>query len=309
MKIEFENVACNLCGNNDFEIFLDREDLNTYLEGTFRLVRCKHCGLVYQNPRPSSKSWGVIYPEEYDQYINLSDREYYRNVAYRYGFQKRLRAIEKFTKGGNLCDIGCATGDFLREVQLHNHWHAFGIEPSSYASAIAQNAGLSIHNGTLSDKPFPDIQFDVISMWNVIEHLEDPKKNLQEIYDRLRPGGLLIFTTPNLESFDARFFKKYWIGYELPRHYYIFSKTTLLEYLKVTGFDLLSTQCLYGEHAAAMSSIRFWLRAKHPNLRKGSEKVLFSLPFRILMAPFISILNLFEKSSPITIIAQKGTSG
>lgn len=305
MDIEFESVSCNLCGSNDYEIFLTREDLNTFLEGSFQLVRCNRCGLVYQNPRPSSRSWDVIYPEEYDQYTCLSDQEFYRNAIYRYGFQKRLRSIEKFKLGGNLCDIGCATGDFLREVQLHSNWRVFGIEPSPYASNLAQKAGLSIHNGTLFDAPFPNVNFDVFTMWNVIEHLEDPKKNLQEIYNRLNPSGLLVFTTPNLESIDARLFGKYWIGYELPRHFYIFSKTSLFQYLKETGFDILSTQCLYGEHAAAMSSLQFWLRAKYPHLRKRSDKVLFSLPVRILLAPIISILNIFEKSSPLTIIAQK----
>lgn len=305
MKLELENVDCNLCGSNNYDVFLCREDLNTFLQGDFRLVRCNKCGLVYQNPRPSLNSWDVIYPEDYDQYTVNSHIEYSRNFLYRYGFRKRILAIEKFKKGGNLCDVGCATGDFLREINMYSNWQGYGIEPNNFASDLARKAGLTIHTGTLLDQPFPDINFDVITLWNVIEHLPNPLETLQYAYNRLNPGGILVFTTPNLDSFDAHFFGKYWIGYELPRHFYVFSTQILIKYLRETNFKLVGTKCLYGEHAAAMSSVRFWLRAKYPSLSKSFHKVLFMFPIRILLAPIFFVLDKLKKSSPITIFAQK----
>lgn len=305
MKLEFDNVNCNLCGSFDSEPFLLREDLNTFIEGDFQLVRCKQCGLVFENPRPSQSSWELIYPEIYDQYILQSNEKFQKNYWYRYGFQKRLQTIEEFKKGGTLCDLGCATGDFLREVEFHKNWQGYGVEPNKFASNVAREAGLKVETGTFLDNPFPSVNFDVICMWNVIEHLPDPLEILLEANKRLNPDGLLIFTTPNLESIDAKLFKRYWIGYELPRHFYVFSKTTLLKYLQKTGFAYLDDRCIYGEHAAAMSSVRFWMKAKHPNYNKGLEKVLFSMPIRILMSPIFYITDRMKKSSPITIIAQK----
>ena len=305
MKLEFDNVNCNLCGSFDSEPFLLREDLNTFIEGKFQLVRCLHCGLVYENPRPSLRSWELIYPNQYDQYTQQSNEEFQKNFWYRFGFQKRLKAIERFKNGGTLCDLGCATGDFLREVEFHNNWKGYGVEPNEFASNLARKAGLNVETGTFGDNPFPGLNFDVISMWNVIEHLPNPTETLLEVNKRLNPGGILVFTTPNLESFDARFFGRFWIGYELPRHFYVFSKTTLLQYLQKTNFTYIEDHCIYGEHAAAMSSIRFWIKAKHPEYNKGLERVLFSLPLRILLSPIFYITDKMKKSSPITIIAQK----
>jgi len=121
----------------------------------------------------------------------------------------------------------------------------------------------------------------------------------------LNPDGILVFTTPNLDSFDAHFFGKYWIGYELPRHFYVFSTPILIKYLSETRLKLVGSKCLYGEHAAAMSSVRFWLRAKHPSVSHKLDKVLFMFPMRVLLSPFFFVMDKLKKSSPITIFAQK----
>lgn len=305
MNIRLENVPCNLCGSTEWITVINREDLNTHIDGIFQLVRCKICGLVYQNPRPLLSEWDFLYPEQYDQFTNITTEEFQNNIFFRYGLKKRLRNIEKYVAGGNICDLGSATGDFLREVKIHTEWQGFGIEPSQYASDLARNYGLNVFNGTLEDGPFPGINFDVITMWNVIEHLPDPLRTLKLAYRRLKPGGILVVTTPNLDSFDAHLFGKYWIGYELPRHYYVFSITSLSKFLDQIDFHILGYKCLYGEHAAAMSSLKFWLRAKHPILGDQLGKFLFSLPIRIVMAPFFLLSDSTKKSSPITIFAQK----
>lgn len=305
MNLEYDTVNCNFCGSDESEPFLTRGDLNVGVEGDFHLVRCKQCGLVYENPRPALSSWNLIYPDEYDQYTLQSNNEFQKNILYRYGLQKRLKFIECFKKSGSICDLGCATGDFLREVKFHNNWQGYGVEPNPFASNIAREVGLNVETASFLDNPFPGMNFDVICMWNVIEHLPDPLGTLHEINKRLNPGGLLVFTTPNLESFDARLFGRYWIGYELPRHFFVFSKTTLLKYLRKTNFTFLDDQCIYGEHAAAISSLRFWLKAKHPKHIAKLEKLLFSTPIRILLSPVFFITDKMKKSSPITIIAQK----
>ncbi len=145
-------------------------------------------------------------------------------------------------------------------------------------------------------------------MWNVIEHLPDPKTTLKIIHERLKPGGWLVFSTPNHNSFDAQIYKQYWIGYELPRHYYVFSDETIEKLLRLTGFNLISKRCLYGSFALSMSSLRFWLRARHPKIARKSEKWIFSLPVHILLSPYFFLTDKISRSSPLTVFAQKNSS-
>lgn len=305
MEIEFENVSCNLCHHEDAETYLLREDLNVYIPGLFRLVRCKHCGLIYENPRPSINSWDIIYPEEYDQYEERPNPSRFRRFMRSYGLLKQIRSIEHFQKGGKLLDIGCATGEFLQETSRRPGWQVYGVEPGEKPSAIARSRGLDVFTGFLEEDPFPGIQFEVVTLWNVIEHLPDPLAALKSIYQRLQPGGWLVFSTPNLNSFDARIYQKYWIGYELPRHYYVFSEDSIAKLLDLSGFKLVAKKCLYGSFALSMSSLRFWLRAKQPGFAPHLEKLIFSLPNHILLSPYFFLTDKLTRSSPLTVFAQK----
>lgn len=306
MDIELVNVSCNFCGSTSYVKFFSRGDLNTFLPGIFTLVQCTTCGLVYQNPRPSEKDWEYIYPDEYDQYVSIpSKMNTLENIFRRYGLLKRIRSIEKYIKKGTLCDLGCSTGEFLFELKDHPGWNVFGIEPSTIASQYAREQGLNVYSGTLDENIQNIPEINVLTMWNVIEHLPDPLHTLRMIRSRMSPNGLLVFTTPNLDSFDAKLFGKYWIGYELPRHFYVFSMKTISYLLDAAGFTLLDTKCLFGSHAATMSSLRFWIRSKYPALPKKAEDILFSPFFRVVLSPFFTILDKTKKSSPITIFAQK----
>lgn len=307
MAIEFEKVTCNLCGSNQYTVHLVRGDLNTFLPGMFQLVKCSNCGLVYQNPRPTLSSWTEIYPLHYDQYQSNQTRPTLQKILNEYGQNKKLKAIRKFCDGGNICDIGCSTGDFLATVQNHPEWVAFGVEPNRAASNIAHSRGLHVTTRYFEANAFPDIQFNVVTMWNVIEHLSDPLSTLKEIYRRLTPGGFLIFTTPNLDSIDQKIFKEYWIGYELPRHFYVFSTKTVGMLLAKTGFKLVNSRCFFGSFALTMSSARFYFRAKYPRFAPIVEKVIFSNLFHFITAPLFWLMDRLKISSPITYFAQKIT--
>jgi len=304
--LELEYVACNLCNSNSYELHLQREDLNLYLPGIFRLVKCKNCGLIYQNPRPSQNSWETIYPDEYDQYVNVNKGQHTLKLFIdNYGLFKRAKIISKYCKGGNLCDIGCSTGDFLITLQRFPQWNGYGVEPKKTMAEIANARRLKVHHGYFDEKAFPDIEFDCVTLWNTIEHLSDPSDTLSLINRRLNKGGLLIFNTPNLDSFDARFFGKYWIGYELPRHFFVFSENTIDSLLQKSGFNIERTFCFYGQHAAAMSSLRFYLRAQSKGKLYSLENILFSIPVKALLLPIFYLQDKIKKSSQISIIAKK----
>lgn len=303
--IEFEEVNCILCGGQDFVGVIEREDLNLFVPGTFRVVRCRNCGLLFQNPRPTSTSWSEIYLSNYDQYQSETQKVRFTAWMQKYGMRKRLRKIEQIHPGGKLCDIGCASGDFLIEVSESSKWDAFGIEPSKEACDLARQRGLIVSNTKLEDVNLEPDTLDVVTMWNVIEHLENPRKSLETINNWLKPGGLIVFNTPNLNSLDHMIFGKYWIGYELPRHYFFFSNSSIASLLSQTGFEQVQTGCYYGSHALSMSSLRFWLRAKTGRVNKVFEGFLFSIPVRLVMAPMYSLLDQLKISSGLTVIARK----
>ncbi|GIV65415.1 MAG: hypothetical protein KatS3mg046_675 [Bellilinea sp.] len=303
--IELEPVIqCDICESKDYEELFTRGDLNTFLDGSFKFVRCLNCGLIYQNPRPTKNSWPVLYQEGYDQY-KTEYRKGLERIIHSYGLRKRFRSILRYKSSGELLDIGCSTGDFIRYVSTNPNWRTVGIEPSIVAYNKALQLGLNVYNMLLEDFTIShsDHKFDVVTLWNVIEHLFSPTRDIQIIRNHLKPKGLLVITTPDVDSFSAHLFQKYWIGYELPRHFYVFSKRTLRLLLEKSGFELIRFENIYGEHAAFMSSLRFFLRAI-TNKPLGLE-LFFGFPIRLFFSPFFRIINIMKKGSWLTVYAKK----
>lgn len=308
--ISLEKTSCAFCDSNDFDILFFRKDLNTNLPGDFRVVKCKNCGLVYLNPRPTQKSIQQdIYPEEYDQYLEVKSKHPLQNWFQNYGFLKRYKYISKFKPGGKLLDVGCATGDFLSFMQKQPNWEVAGVEPILEAAELCRKrTDAEVYNGFLADSNFSDSSFDVVTFWHVFEHLEDPINALAKVHRILKKDGLVIITIPVINSIDHKLFGKYWIGFELPRHLFFFSKENLSNIFKKTGFALQESKCLYGSHAMTMTSLKFWLRSKKFFSNKFIEiviKIMMSYPIRISLFPIFFFLDKFKKSTPMTFTAKK----
>lgn len=307
--IQLEPVACGLCGSTRSEEFLRRGDLSLFLEGEFKLVRCQDCGLVYMNPRPTISSLNEIYPEEYDQYTVLlrDEKSALMKWSRSYGLRKRIKPITNRVQSGHLLDVGCATGDFLEVMKTVGIWELHGVEINASAGAYArEKLGLPIVTGSVEDAGYPAESFDVITMWNVIEHLPDPVSTLKHLAYLLKPDGILVFNTPNLDSLDAKIYGKYWIGYELPRHFFVFSMKTINELMEKAGFKLVESRCRYGSHALAMSSLRFWLRANSPAwVERIISSIIMSLPVRILASPYFFIADRLNWSTAPTMVCVK----
>ena len=169
-QIEFDVVdSCNICGSKEYDFFLRRGDLYTTLPGLFTLVRCKKCGLIYENPRPSYESWDLIYPASYGQYNpSFHTEKAPARFMRKYGLTKRAKFVQKYKPSGVLLDIGCATGDFLEEMQNNAGWEVFGIEPHLEASQYARSIGLNVQTGTIKDLKTSESKYDAITMWHCI---------------------------------------------------------------------------------------------------------------------------------------------
>jgi len=235
-----EQARCNLCGADDTAPVTQVDGLH--------IVRCKHCGLRYVNPRYREDVLQEIYTEAYydhDGIVNGLEFFGYDNYIadeenIKITFAKRLKTIERYVSTGRLLDVGCATGFFLA-LARENGWQVLGTEVSQFGARYgAEKLGLDVRLGTLKELHFDSGAFNVVTMWDVIEHVTDPLAELQEIQRILRDGGLLSIITPDAGSLVARLLGKHWEEYRRVReHVYFFSRRTMAAMLRQAGFDVL----------------------------------------------------------------------
>lgn len=308
----FNETPCPVCGSADYNHFLKGRDLNLNLPGTYVLVRCTKCGLVYLNPRPTTtETLSTFYPDLYDQYtVALDEDGWLRRLDRMYGLWKRFRFVQtRVPFGGCLLDIGCATGDFIHYVQHKQGWEAHGIELNTHAASIAQKKlSVRIIGRTLEDTDIPPASYEAVTMWNVFEHVINPRQTIRNIHQILKPDGWLILNMPNLDAHHARLFGIYWIGYEIPRHLNLFNTKSLESLLNEIGFRVDHTVCLYGSYFAFMSSIQFYLRdnfRQHTRLLRIVDRFLFSYPMRLILSPYFLLSDKMKWSTSITLIAQR----
>jgi SAM-dependent methyltransferase len=292
---------CTLCGAGRRLPFLQSAD--RFSKETFRLVQCDRCGLVSLSPSLSPGELARYYPPAYEPYRDpeeqISARER-KSIARALAIQ--LDFIERYApRRGRLLDVGCATGGFLRLAQSRG-WQASGIEPGEQAARIAQQRyGLEVRIGTLESEAYPAEQFDVITLWDVLEHLPNPKSALLRLRDWLKEGGLLVFSIPNLESFDCRLFGPAWIGWDAPRHLNLFPQQTVKTLLSHTGFEPLAQRCIVGGKGTFFLSLA--------TLTQGSrwEKAL-PRAYPLLSAclwPYRQISYLLSRGPILTYVARK----
>jgi len=225
---ELEYVGCALCGGNNTELVIkvyNTHDAYSITNQSFNLVKCRNCGLLYINPRPTKEEISRFYPEKYysvkitflTKIINLIN--YFLKLA-------QIRRVIKYKKQGRLLDLGCGVGEFLGEMKRRG-FEVYGVDPSSQACKLAQGRLKNIFNTELEECHFPDNYFDVVTLWHVLEHLPNPNITLKEIHRVLKKDGILILETPNIDSLLFKIFKKNWFHLDIPRHLYHWSSKTI----------------------------------------------------------------------------------
>jgi 2-polyprenyl-3-methyl-5-hydroxy-6-metoxy-1,4-benzoquinol methylase len=242
-----ENVNCNLCGRDEWRVRypstlhssqeLDVDVFRCTSPGYgshTQIVECNHCGLVYANPRWTMAEIEAAYEAVEDE--TYVDERAGREIT----FRKHLAALEKWTGPGNgraLLDVGAYIGVFV-EAAAGSGWDAWGIEPSNWAVDQAQKQGLPVYQGT-QDAPILDEKlFDVVTMWDVIEHVSNPVGELKKSFDLLKPGGWLAVHTMNIDSMTARLMGSRW-PWLMDMHLTYFSQKTLAAMLRTAGFEVI----------------------------------------------------------------------
>ncbi|RYD72784.1 MAG: class I SAM-dependent methyltransferase, partial [Sphingobacteriales bacterium] len=194
---------------------------------TFELLLDEELQLLKTHPQPQPEALGRYY--ESDDYISHTDgkrslfEKLYHTVKQK-ALRDKIKLVQQFQpKKGALLDIGCGTGDFL-VVAKNAGWDITGIEPSTKAKAIAANKSVVFAENL---EAIPSHSKDVITMWHVLEHVPDVQKQIAELKRILKPDGVLIVAVPNYKSYDAQYYKQFWAAYDVPRHLWHFSKTSI----------------------------------------------------------------------------------
>jgi 2-polyprenyl-3-methyl-5-hydroxy-6-metoxy-1,4-benzoquinol methylase len=230
---------CPACGGQKMTRVLQAKDY-TVSKNTFDIVGCEACNLLFTNPRPEAEQAGYFYKSE--NYISHSNTQkgfinklYHavRNIT----VKQKTNLIQGDQKGTkNLLDIGCGNGHFLHACQQRG-WNTFGMElDPDTASRAASLTGQSIFPNlqAIPDDP----QFELISLWHVLEHVYEIDAYFEFFKKRITPSGKLLLALPNSKSFDALYFKEYWAAYDVPRHIYHFNPETIQSVAKKHGFKL-----------------------------------------------------------------------
>lgn len=245
------DIPCNLCGSQDHKPFCP--------ENGRGLVQCQHCGLVYVNPRPDPQELYALYGETYfqnDESGVVGYADYLRDEPHiRRTFAGRLRWLQKWVQPGRLLDVGCAAGFFLDEAQQRG-WQVEGLDVSAFAVGyVQQRFGYPVQHGSLTQLDHPAESYDLITLWDVIEHVPDPKAYVEKSAQLLRKGGLISLATPDVDSLPARLTGKRWVGYKLSEeHVYYFSVQTLRRMLDEAGFDVIDVR-----HVGKYVTLRLFL--------------------------------------------------
>jgi 2-polyprenyl-3-methyl-5-hydroxy-6-metoxy-1,4-benzoquinol methylase len=221
---------CPICDNNNSSVFFETFD-------GFRYVSCKNCGMIYTSKNLTSDAYNNFQKnlESHEESFFIertieSDKDQKR-------FKKYIKLITKYKKKGELLDIGCYTGNFLKVAKSYG-FSVSGVEIHLKKALIANKRGFNVICGNI-EKCAINQKFDIITMWETLEHINNPKIVIEKIYDLLNPLGLFIFTVPNGSSINGRILTGHKMGFTGFGHKNLFTSNAVNYILKKYDFSIL----------------------------------------------------------------------
>ena len=212
---------CPVCGQMGAQEWLRGPDRFHGRQEEYTLVRCPGCSLVWLSNPPQPSEMHLHYTAAYDKLISASGR----NSPHRW--RERKSALTPHKQSGAILDLGCSSGSFLESLK-GGEWKLHGIEMSKDCAQVAEvKTGAQVFVGDILEAPFRPESFDVITCFDVLEHLYEPRRVMAKVGEWLKPGGIFYVLVPNVDAAEARVFGGYWHGLELPRHLFHYSPASL----------------------------------------------------------------------------------
>ncbi len=310
-KVQTKKNSCVVCGNNVSKVVCTGTDYQySTTKQLFNWKKCNACDHHYIDPIPSVASLSIIYPRALGNYddFDSSPGLAFKVKAVLDG--TRIKKLSKHVhKNGRLLDIGCASGAILDIAKAYcTNFNVFeGLDISKTAARISIKKGYKVYISTAELASLPDNYYDLILMFQVIEHLHNPNAVLKKLRRSLRPGGKIIIETPNLDCFDRKIFGGFWEGYHIPRHFNIWTIEGMNKTLEKAGYSSVKSSLLSKPVHWTMS-LQNWAVAN-----KKSDWIVKLFDFRsrfpilLLFFGFLDLCNkvFLKKASGIQYIAIK----
>ncbi|MEK6794971.1 MAG: class I SAM-dependent methyltransferase [Spirochaetota bacterium] len=281
---------CPVCHGAVKPLFSDGKDY-FILQGKspdFGIDLCDACGLGFTFPPMTDEELSHYYPDDYEAYV---PKRSFSAMLQTWKYASDISMIKKHVRGGRMLEIGCGRGEFLFEAQKHG-FSVEGIEPSASGRKFAQDHfGISVRKGFAENAHFSG-RYDVIVMRHVLEHVNDFQQCLKNIArNGLLPNGILFLKLPRMDSWEARYYRKFWSGYDTPRHRVHFSLRGIVSTLHDLGF---STESAQQEIVPAdlIRSIGYRYHSKGPSIRNIFGLLFTHMPsaFKLVFAQIVCIL-------------------
>ena len=211
----------------------------------FTIVSCETTNFLFTNPRPKEKDISKYY--DFEDYISHSNKKndfiskLYQLVR-SFSIKRKYKLISKLIGDKKILDVGSGTGEFLSYMRRKGY-DTYGVEIAKKARELStKNHGLFVKDSLSS---LDETNFDIITMWHVLEHVYDLDGYMKRIKSLLNDKGVLIVAVPNHKCFDQKFYGKYWAGWDVPLHLWHFDKESMLKLSKKYGFKISSIHPLY----------------------------------------------------------------
>ena len=301
--MELEFINCDLCKlDNNTTLLCTRDYRYGHFE-MFNIVKCNNCRLIYMNPRPTSESILTLYDKYYTPKDDLQLLPKLENKRLMMNLKKLWHKLngqyidEIISKAkGKVLDVGCGNGYLLLPLK-DKGCEVYGVEINYKSVNVCNELGLKVFCGTLEDANFPDEFFDIVILSQVLEHLSSPKVSLRKTFRILKPSGKVFIYCPNANSYLSRLFSKYWHGWHLPFHFYVFTKDTIEKLAVETGFKINRISTITPDNFFIVSLKDYFFGEKNSNIRPIDRGKFFdSLFFRTVISPVFRLMDLLTQN-------------
>ena len=291
-------MSCICCGSEKHRLLYRLRDISFGEPGEWNFVSCLSCGHGFISPLPSNEELRLFYEQLYtkekkEEMLKMGKGSFDQKLQ-----KQRAQMLFKHAQNpvSRILDVGCGMGFSLGK--LKNQWpqaQAIGLELSPVAAGeAAKNSGLDVRNSSIWDVECESDSVDIVTMNHVVEHLQDPKKELGRVYELLSENGLLLIEVPHLTGWGRNWFGRWWWGHLPPQHLHLFKPQGLVDLLKELDFECLELR-QHGYPLTLFFTLIVWIRGSFGSYSKWSENPIIRVMGFVLGAillPMVLVLDL-----------------
>lgn len=301
---------CPACHGTRVSRFLSAPDRFHGRRELYYLTRCSSCSCIWLVNPPKPEEMPFHYDRDYHNAIAMGGEG---SPAKRW--QCERETVLRYKQCGAILDIGCSSGGFL-STMMSGAWKLCGIEMEpSMADRARRTTSAEVFTGDVIEAPFAAESFDVVTSFDVLEHMYDPNTFLAKVLQWLKPGGIYCARVPNIDCWEARMLGTFWYGLELPRHLFHFSPRSLRFVMGVLGLEEVQVQTSpvsYLEHSAGylysavVERMGFSVRPQSQNRSQGVALRAVRKAMRLTaIEPFCRLASSFGAGASILAIFRK----